>query len=63
MEESKEGGGEMNQPKGKDEERIVIKKYYGVCPKCGTDIEMDVQRTMCPFCGAIVDLPFRHDSE
>ena len=53
----------MNQPKGKDEERIAIKKYSGVCPKCGTDIEMDVQRTMCPFCGAIVDLPFRHDSE
>lgn len=26
-----------------DGERIVIKKYYGVCPKCGLDIEMDVQ--------------------
>lgn len=44
-------------------ERIVIGKYYGVCPKCGTDIEMDVQRTVCPFCGAVVDLPFRHDPE
>lgn len=46
-----------------DGERIVIKKYYGVCPKCGLDIEMDVQRTVCPRCRAIVDLPFNHDED
>lgn len=46
-----------------DDGRIVIKKYYGVCPKCGIDIEMDVQRTVCPRCKAIVDLPFNHDED
>lgn len=38
--------------------KMTATLYYGVCPKCGTDIERYDSRVTCPFCGAIVDLPF-----
>lgn len=53
----------MNQPTNNESERIVVKRYYGYCPKCKEYIEMDVKRTVCPFCGAIVDLPFDHKAD
>ena len=38
--------------------KLTMPLYYGICHKCGTEIDRYDSRVTCPFCGAIVDLPF-----